>query len=103
MMKLPAPKEKEITHSIRSLLRQFGIFHWKVHQGLGCQPGVPDIVGITTGGKFFGCEVKTEKGVLSEHQSKFIQNINAAGGIGFVARNLEDVIEHLDLKRGMLF
>ena len=98
-----ALKEKEITHQIRSLLKQFGIFHWKVWQGLGSQPGVPDIVGITKGGIFFGCEVKTAKGVLSDHQSHFIKNINAAGGIGFVARNVEDVIEHLDLRKGMLF
>jgi hypothetical protein len=102
-MNQPALKEKEITYAIRSLLKQFGIFHWKIHQSLGCQPGVPDIVGITKGGIFFGCEVKTAKGVLSDHQARFIQNINAAGGIGFVARNLEDVIEKLDLKKRMLF
>jgi hypothetical protein len=58
---------------------------------------------MTKEGRFFGCEVKTEKGVLSDHQTKFIQAINESGGIGFVARSVDDVIKHLDLKRGMLF
>jgi len=102
-MKQPHISEKEITYSIRNLLKQFNIFHWKIHQGLGSTPGVPDIVGILKDGRFLGIEVKTERGVLSPHQERFLQNINDAGGIGFVARNLEDVIEKLNLKRGMLF
>lgn len=92
----PRILEKEITHSIRSLLKQFGIFHWKVWQGLGSTPGVPDIVGIYDG-RFMAIEVKTERGKLSPHQEKFIQNINAHGGIAFVARNIDDVIENLKL------
>jgi hypothetical protein len=102
-MNLPAPKEKEITYSIRSLLRQFGIFHYKNHGGLGSAPGLPDITGVLKDGRGFWIEVKTEKGNLSDHQSRFIQNINASGGLAFVARSIDDVIEHLDLKRGMLF
>lgn len=93
--------EMEITHSIRSLLKQFGIFHWKVWQGMGSAPGVPDIVGIHQG-KFLGIEVKTASGKLSPHQERFLKNINAAGGIAFVARSLDDVIEKLDLQKRML-
>ena len=45
----PKPQtEKEITASIRALLKVFGIFHWKVWQGLGSEKGVSDIVGIKT-------------------------------------------------------
>jgi len=102
-MKLPAPKEKEITHSIRSLLKQFNIFHYKNHGGLGSAPGLPDITGVLKDGRGFWIEVKTERGYLSDHQSRFIQNINASGGLAFVARSIDDVIEKLDLKRGMLF
>lgn len=94
--------EKEITHGIRNLLKTFRIFHWKNFGGPMGEKGVPDILGIYQG-KFLGIEVKTPAGKLSDHQSRFLQNINAAGGIGFVARNLEDVIEKLDLKKGMLF
>lgn len=94
--------EKDITHQIRSLLKTYGIFHWKVWQGLGSTPGVPDIVGIYNG-QFLGIEVKTEKGKLSPHQERFIANINANGGLAFVARNIDDVIEKMNLKDRRLF
>jgi hypothetical protein len=103
MMKQPNISEKEITYSIRSLLKQFGIFHYKNHGGLGSAPGLPDITGCLKDGRGFWIEVKTEHGKLSPHQDRFIANINDAGGIAFVARSMDDVIEHLNLKRGMLF
>ena len=102
-MNQQALKEKDITKQIRSVLKTFGIFHWKVWQGLGSTPGVPDIVGILKDGRFLGIEVKTEKGRLSDHQIRFIKNIQDAGGIAFVARSLEDVIEGLGLQKRMLF
>jgi hypothetical protein len=102
-MKQPALKEKDITRQIRNVLKTFGIFHWKVWQGLGSTPGVPDIVGILKDGRFLGIEVKTERGVVSDHQSRFIENINATGGCAFVARSVDEVIEKLNLRKGMLF
>lgn len=103
-MKKPKISEREITYSIRSLLKQFGILHWKVHQGLGSTPGISDIIAVEPKtGRIICIEVKTEKGVLSEHQTRFLQNINEAGGIGFVARSLEDVIEKLGLQKRLLF
>jgi hypothetical protein len=102
-MTQPALKEKDITKQIRGVLKTFGVFHWKVWQGLGSTPGVPDIVGVLKDGRFLGIEVKTEKGVLSDHQSRFIENINAAGGLAFVARSVDDVIEKLGLQKRLLF
>jgi penicillin-binding protein-related factor A (putative recombinase) len=96
-MKKPKISEKEITHSIRSYLKAFGIFHWKVWQGLGSTPGVPDIVGVYSG-RFFAIEVKTEKGKLSPHQERFIANINDNGGLAFVARCIDDVENNMHLK-----
>ncbi|MFH1525825.1 MAG: VRR-NUC domain-containing protein [Bacteroidota bacterium] len=92
--------EKEITKNIRDFLRMRGIFHWKVRQGLGCVKGIPDIIGVmpTTGtvpGTMLAIEVKTEKGVLSEHQENFLRAINDFGGIAFVARSVQDVIDNL--------
>ena len=95
--------EKDITYAIRQTLKVFRIFHWKVWQGMGSTPGVPDIVGILPDGKFLGIEVKTENGKLSPHQENFLAAINAAGGIGFCARSVDDVIEKLNLKSKMLF
>lgn len=93
--------EKEITASIRSLLKSFGIFHWKVFQTLGATPGVPDIIGVYKG-RMIGIEVKTSNGKTSPYQDNFIKNINDAGGLAFVARSVDDVIEKLELEKRML-
>lgn len=96
-------KEADVTKQIRSVLKTFGIFHWKVWQGMGSTPGVPDIVGVMPDGRFLGIEVKAPKGKVSDHQERFINNINATGGLAFVARSADDVIEKLGLKARMLF
>lgn len=96
-------KEKDITHQIRSLLKTMGVFHYKNHGGLGSAPGLPDITGCLSDGRGFWIEVKTNKGVLSDHQKRFIDNINSAGGLAFVARSVEDVIEKLGLQKRLLF
>lgn len=102
-MKQPGLKEKDITKQIRSLLKTFGIFHYKNHGGLGSAPGLPDITGCLSDGRGFWIEVKTDRGVLSDHQKRFIDNINSAGGLAFVARSVDEVIEKLGLQKRMLF
>jgi hypothetical protein len=94
-------KESEITASIRAFLKTMKIFHWKNFGGPMGTPGVPDILGIY-GGRFMGIEVKTFNGKLSDEQRAFIDRINAEGGIGFVARSIDDVIEHLGLQDKVL-
>ena len=103
----PKPRsEKEITASIRAFLRAHGIFHWKVFQTLGSQKGVSDIIGIYER-QFFACEVKREDALSCPYackhkqcreQAKFLNQVVAVGGIGFVARSLDDVVEHLGMK-----
>jgi len=60
-------------------------------------PGVPDIIGCFKG-RFIGIEVKAPKGVVSSYQQNFIDRINEAGGIGIIARSLDDVIVGLGLQ-----
>lgn len=101
MGKKPPTPEALLTKSIRQLLSSVGIFHWKVWQGMGSVPGVPDIIGIGSGplkGRMIGIEIKSQKGVVSEYQKAFIDRINQAGGLAFVARSLDDVIEGLGLQ-----
>ena len=94
----PKPRsEKEITASIRAFLKAHGIFHWKVWQGLGSHKGVSDIIGIYER-QFFACEVKTIKGKLNDNQRKFLNQVVLAGGIGFVARSIDDVVKCLGMK-----
>ncbi len=94
--------EHDITISIRNLLKTFNIFHWKNHGGPMGARGVPDILGIYQG-RLLGIEIKTATGKPSPEQERFIQNINAAGGLAFVARSVEDVIEKLGLQKRLLF
>ncbi|MCB7128182.1 MAG: VRR-NUC domain-containing protein [Candidatus Brocadiales bacterium] len=58
-------------------------------------PGISDILGVLHGGRFFAIEVKMPKRRLTESQTNFINNVNRAGGIAFVATCVEDVQEHL--------
>jgi Holliday junction resolvase len=88
--------ERVVTASIRQLLKTLGVFHWKQHQGLGSTPGIPDIIGVWKG-RLLGIEVKTQRGIVSASQKQFIDRINSEGGIAFVARSVDDVIEALDL------
>ena len=89
--------EKLITASIRQLLKIVGIWHWKNFAGPLGVKGVPDILGCYHG-KMLGIEVKTKTGIVSEAQQGFIDRINAEGGIAFVARDVDDVIENLGLQ-----
>lgn len=52
--------------------------------------GVPDIIGVCNG-KFIAIEVKTEKGVVSKDQKKFIERLSNHGARVLVARSLSDV------------
>ena len=93
----PLTAEALLTRSVRSLLNAAQIFHWKVWQGLGSAPGVSDIIGIHKG-RMIAIELKAPKGTVSPAQEEFIRRINEAGGLAFVARTLDDVIEGLELQ-----
>lgn len=95
--------ETIITDQIRDALDLCGIFHWKQWQGMGSKPGVSDILGVLPDGKFLAIEVKTPTGRVSDHQQKFIDKVNASGGVAFVARSLDDVLDTLGLRNRFLF
>lgn len=95
-MAKPKISEAELTKGIRQLLNAFGIFHWKMWQGPLSNHGIADILGIYQG-KFLAIEVKTERGTVSPAQQRFLANVRDQGGIAFVARSVEDVIEKLKL------
>lgn len=56
--------------------------------------GVADILGIWKG-KLLAIEVKTPKKYPSPEQREFLSNVIKHGGIGFVARSIDDVKEFL--------
>ena len=97
----PLTAEALLTRSVRSLLNAAQIFHWKVWQGLGSAPGVSDIIGIHKG-RMIAIELKAPKGNVSPAQQNFIDRINEAGGLAFVARTIDEVIEKLGLQERFL-
>lgn len=98
-MKPKQPTEKEITKEIRKFLDFKRIFHWKVYTGgMFGQTGVCDIIGCYKE-KMIAIEVKkpghkTEAKRL-EKQKRFLDNVNRAGGVGFFAESIDDVIQNL--------
>lgn len=53
--------------------------------------GHSDIYGVTPHGLAYFIECKTEDGVVSAPQIKFLEDVAANNGIAFVARSLDDV------------
>jgi len=57
--------------------------------------GMSDIMGILKDGRTLAIEVKSPTGKLQPHQREFLLTIYKAGGLAFVARSVDDVIEKL--------
>jgi len=95
-MKKQTP-EHMLTVSVRQLLRAAGIFAWKNWGGPMGYPGVADIIGCYKG-RMIAIELKSPTGKATPEQVRFIQNVNDAGGIAFVAKTLDEVIEGLGLQ-----
>ena len=57
--------------------------------------GCPDVLGQLKDGRLLGVEVKAPKGKLRLEQAVFLERINGAGGLGFIARDCRDVFKAL--------
>lgn len=87
--------ETQIKKQISQYLSLKGIFHFPVLQGLGAAKGIPDRIAVKDG-IFYGIEVKSPKGKLSENQEEFKRDLTTIGkGIYIEARCLEDVMKYL--------
>ena len=105
------PTEKQIENAILDYLALLPGTYWKCNNvglwdsnkkvyrqpGRHFRHGTSDILGIMGdgSGRLVAIEVKTKKGRLSEYQKQFLEDINKHGGIGFVARSLDEVRERL--------
>lgn len=97
--------EKEIQRQILDYLEIKHIFHWRNNTGAMVSEykgkkrfmrfgavGSSDIFALKEG-KFYAIEVKTDKGIVSEEQQNFLENIALNDGIPVVARSLDDIIK----------
>lgn len=100
-------RESDIQKQILDYLRYNRVFCWKYNNAGIKKPngsyiptglrGVSDILGIlpNSGGQFLAIEVKNEKGYPSQYQLEFLDNVKKNGGVGFIAKSVEDVEELL--------
>ena len=88
-------REKLIENKIKAYLKSIGAYYFKHHGNQFSQVGVPDIIACYKG-RFIGIEVKNETGKTSPLQDVNLEMIANAGGIGVVARTVEDVKRVID-------
>lgn len=83
-------RESDIVKSILKYLKALpDCFAWKEHGGMYGTAGVPDII-CCIGGRFYGFEVKTERGKLTALQEATLRKIQEAGGVAAVVRSVEE-------------
>lgn len=58
-------------------------------------PGCSDVIGMMRDGRFLAVEVKGPTGSLRPEQTVFLEQVNQAGGLGFMARDCRDVFKAL--------
>lgn len=85
-----AVKESEIRAAIKEYLQWTGWFLFYNLQGLGCYPGLSDLVAVK-GGRTVYIEVKKPTGAQSEKQKDFQRDLEAAGGEYVLAKSVADV------------
>ena len=90
MPKKKVTEETMIKKQIRDYLRLKKWFVFHLLAGMGCYPGLSDLVAVKDGKVIF-IEVKTKKGKLSENQINFKNDIVSHEGSYFVARGIEDL------------
>lgn len=97
------PTESQIKNQICQYLELIGVFFWiqsagkipgRINRSRFIRNGVSDILGVIYG-RMLAIEVKKPGGRASKEQMEFIANVNAEGGIAFLAYSLEDVISKL--------
>lgn len=59
-----------------------------LHAGLA--EGSSDLIGLSSSGRFLAVEVKSLKGRTTDRQESFIDMVNRLGGIGMIAKSVED-------------
>ena len=90
------PLEKDIKRGSKDFLALNRIITWAYLAGIGGVSGFPDRFGILPDGRFLGIEVKVKGRKLSPHQELVLAQINAAGGLGFMATSVQDVQDALE-------
>ena len=86
--------ETAVKHAVKEYLSLRGWFVRHNLQGLGCYPGMPDML-ATKDGRTVEIECKSPKGRQSSVQEEYQDALEARGGTYWIVRSLEELIESL--------
>ena len=89
--------EKQVENKIKNYLSSIGAYFEKIHGGSFFPgAGIPDILACVQG-RFVAIEVKKpDGGELSALQKLKLKQIEESGGIGIVARSVQEVRDRLE-------
>ena len=87
--------EKDVRRVCRDYLLIKGWFVFHLLQGIGCYPGLSDMVAIKEGRVLFIEYKRPGRGKQSEKQKIFQADIERAGGEYILVEGLEDLIDKI--------
>lgn len=90
----PKRKQQPETAIRRAITDYLHLHGWKVArivQSALSERGIPDLVAIRDGWHVW-IEVKTPNGKLSEHQERWLEDLERHGGMYLIARSVQDVV-----------
>lgn len=91
-LKSPQIRERDVLAACRSYLRVKGWFCCRIHQGLGCMPGIPDLVAMRDGITIW-IEVKAPRCHQSAVQVQWQQYAEQAGALYVVVRDVQELVD----------
>ncbi len=95
-LKRHRPTESDIRRIIRDYLRLRGWFVFHLLQGLGCYPGLSDLVAVKNGRVIFIELKRPDVGVHSDKQKRFQADLERGGGEYILVDSLEGIREVVD-------
>ena len=93
----PLETEAPILSRILKTLTAMQVFYWRNNSGRKGRvsfgdKGSPDIMGVVSGGRLFGLEVKSPVGKVSEYQLAWAEKLRAKGGYYAVVRSVDEAV-----------
>lgn len=86
--------ENRVKNAIKKWLKDEKIFYWSAAAGAFSVHGISDLLALHNG-VLYAIEVKApgKTNNTTPHQKKFLERVNASGGVGVVVDNLDAVKE----------
>ena len=91
-------EETILKQQIKDWLKWNNWFYFSVLQGLGCYPGICDIIACKNSIVLF-IEIKSKKGYQSEKQKKFQANIESQKCHYLLIQSIEDLEFNIELMK----